>query len=60
MWIKLHDYKYDREIVVQTQNICTISPLVDANGCFIGFIGDNDNYIQVRETMDEIGAMITE
>lgn len=60
MWIKLHDCKYDREIAVQTQNICTISPFLDGDGCCVSFIGDSSNYIKVRETVDEIGEMITE
>lgn len=60
MWIKLHDYAYGREMVVQTQNICVIAPFVDSEGCTVSFVGSEENYIQVKETIDEIGAMITE
>ena len=60
MWIKLHDYTYGREMSVQTQNICVIAPFVDREGCIVSFIGSENNYIQVKETIDEIGAMITE
>ena len=60
MWIKLHDYKYGKEMAVQTQNICVISPFVESEGCTVSFVGSEENYIQVKETLDEIGAMITE
>ena len=60
MWIKLHDYTYGREMSVQTQNICVISPFADSKGCTVSFIGSEENYIQVKETVDEIGEMITE
>lgn len=59
MWIKLHDYVYGREIAVQTQNICVIYPFADNKGCIVSFFGAEENYIQVKETIDEIGAMIT-
>lgn len=60
MWIKLHDYTYGKEIAVQTQNICVIAPFVDSEGCAVNFIGTENNYIKVKESVDEIGAMITE
>lgn len=62
MWIKLHFYWSGDEIAVQTQNICAIYP--DQREEYIGvtniqFAGTEDNYLTVRETIDEIGAMIT-
>lgn len=61
MWIKLHDYECGMEIVAQTQNICTIEPFVDsAEGCSVSFVGSENNYIRVKETVDEIEEMIAE
>lgn len=63
MWIKLHLYQSGDEVAVQTQNICFVFP--DQRKQYKGvtciqFIGAEENYIQVKETVDEIGAMITE
>lgn len=63
MWIRLHMFQSGDEIVVQTQNICAVYPdqrekYKDA--MVIQFCGAEENYIQVKETIDEIGAMITE
>lgn len=63
MWIKLHFYLSGDEIAVQTQNICAVYP--DQREEYIGatsiqFAGTEDNYFSVRETIDEIEAMITE
>lgn len=63
MWIKLHFYQSGDEIAVQTQNICSIFP--DQRKQYKGatciqFCGGEDNYLSVKETMDEIGRMITE
>lgn len=63
MWIRLHMFQSSDEIVVQTQNICSI--FLDQRKQYKGvtciqFNGAEDNYIQVKETIDEIGAMITE
>ena len=62
MWIKLHFYKTGDEVAVQTQNICAVYP--DQRKQYKGvtdiqFIGESENYIQVKESVDEIGAMIT-
>ena len=63
MWIKLHLFRSGDEVAVQTQNICSMFP--DQREQYKGvtciqFIGAEENYIQVKETVDEIGAMITE
>lgn len=63
MWIKLHFYQSSDEVVVQTQNICAVYQ--DQRKQYKGttvvqFTGEETNYIQVKESMDEIGAMITE
>ncbi len=63
MWIKLHFYQTGDEVAVQTQNICSIVP--DQRKQYKGvtciqFSGSEENYIQVKETIDEIGVMITE
>ncbi len=61
MWIKVHDHTLNKEIIVQTLYICAIEPFVGAEkGCCIAFVGSENNYIRVKETVDEIGAMITE
>lgn len=63
MWIKLHFYWSGDEIAVQTQNICAIYPdqREEYEGVtVIRFAGTKDNYIFVRETVDEVEAMITE
>ena len=62
MWIKLHFYQGGDEVTVQTQNICAVYPdqRKECNGVTcIQFAGAEENYIQVKETIDEIGAMIT-
>ena len=60
MWIKLH-FSFDGdEVAVQTQNICMVYPSTEGKGSTVSFIGSEDNYIKVRETVDEIGAKITE
>jgi len=63
MWIKLHFYQSGDEAAVQTQNICAVYP--DQRKQYKGatriqFNGEGENYIQVKESVDEIGAMITE
>lgn len=63
MWIKLHFHLSGDEMWVQTQHICAIYP--DQREQYKGaicvqFDGDEDNYLLVRETIDEMGAMITE
>lgn len=63
MWIKLHFYQTGDEVAVQTQNICAVYP--DQRKHYKGvtciqFIGAEENYIQVKETVDEIEVMITE
>lgn len=60
MWIKLHLFWSGDEVAVQTQNICMIAPYGDSEGCTVSFIGSENNYIQVKEMPDEIGAMIAE
>ena len=63
MWIKLHFFQSGDEVVVQTQNICSIFPdqrKQYKDAMVIQFCGAEENYIQVKETIDEIGAMITE
>lgn len=63
MWIKLHMFQSGDEVAVQTQNICFVCPdqrkQYDGATC-IQFNGAEENYIQVKETIDEIGVMITE
>lgn len=63
MWIRLHLFQSGDEIAVQTQNICSMFPdqreLCKGVTC-IQFVGEEKNYIQVKESVDEIGAMITE
>ena len=62
MWIKLH-MDDNRPVWVQTQNIADVhtsfSPK-DNNMTVVGFIGSSSNYVLVKETIDEIGSMITE
>lgn len=63
MWIKLHLYQSGDEVAVQTQNICFVFP--DKRKQYKGvtciqFVGDERNYIQVKETIDEIEVMVTE
>lgn len=63
MWIKLHLYQSGDEVAVQIQNICSVFPdqRKHYNGVTcIQFIGSEENYIQVKETVDEIGEKITE
>lgn len=62
MWIKLHFYWSGDDIAVQTQNICAIYPdqREECKGATNIQFADNDNYISVRETVDEVEAMITE
>ena len=63
MWIRLHFLRSGDEIAVQTQNICFVCPdqrkQNDGVTC-VQFIGTEENYIQVKESVDEIGAMTTE
>lgn len=63
MWIKLHLYQSGDETIVQIQNICAIYPdqrkLYNGITC-VQFIGSEENYIQVRETVDEIVEKMTE
>ena len=64
MWIKLHLFNSGDEVVVHTQNICAIYP--DQRKGWgkevtcIQFNGEVQNFMRVRESVDEIGAMITE
>lgn len=60
MWIKLHLYHSGDEVAVQTQNICAVYPDQRKQLTCIQFNGSEENYIQVKESVDEIGAMITE
>ena len=63
MWIKLHFYHSGDEVAVQAQNICFVCPdqreQYDGVTC-IQFNGAEENYIKVKESVDEIGRMITE
>lgn len=64
MWIKVHFQSGD-EVAVNTQNICAVFPdqrteyKVKGITC-IQFAGEEENYIHVSESIDEIGAMIYE
>lgn len=63
MWIKLHLFQSGDEVAVQAQNICAVYP--DQRKQYKGttcvqFIGSEENYIQVKESVDEIVAVITE
>lgn len=63
MWIRLHFFQGGDEVVVQTQNILAVYP--DQRKQYKGVTcvqlnGAEENYIQVKESVDEIGAMITE
>lgn len=63
MWIKSHFYQSGDEVAVQTQNICAVYP--DQRKQYKGvtciqFVGESENYIHVKESVDEIGVMITE
>lgn len=63
MWIKLHFYQGGDVVAVQTQNVCAVYS--DQRKQYKGatcvqFIGEEESYIQVKETVDEIEAMITE
>ena len=63
MWIKLHFYLSGDEIWAQTQHICATYPDQREQykgGTCVQFDGDEENYLLVRETIDEIGGMITE
>ena len=62
MWIKLHLFNSGDEVVVQTQNICAVYPDQRKNWSevtCIQFNGEVQNFMRVRESVDEIGAMIT-
>ena len=62
MWIKCHLYNGD-EIVIQTQNISCVFPNqleYDKGKTCVQFVGDIENYVVVKESVDEIGRMITE
>lgn len=61
MWIKLH-YRYDgKPVMVQTKNITNYGESTN-NNCStdVFFIGNDENYITVKETIEEIENMITE
>ena len=62
MWIKLHLFNSGDEVVVQTQNICAVYPDQRKNWSkevtCIQFNGEVQNFMRVRESVDEIGAMI--
>ena len=67
MWIRLHATSYDRAeerpVMVQTKNITHINRSFGNDTkdlTVIGFIGDEQNYLYVKESIDEIGALITE
>lgn len=64
MWIKLHLYQSGDEVAVQTQNICAVYPdQRDGWGekvTCIQFNGEVQNFMRVRESVDEIGEKITE
>lgn len=61
MWIKAHLLNGD-VIHMQTQNIVAVYPF-QANNVYNGqtvirFVGDEDNWIRVKETVDEILSKI--
>lgn len=61
MWIKLH-CRYDgKPVMVQTKNIINYGESTN-NNCStdVFFIGNDENYITVKETVEEIEKMITE
>lgn len=65
MWIKAHFIASGDEIRIQTQNIAAVftdqsNDPHNSGKTIIQFIGSEDNYIYVRETMDEIGEQILE
>lgn len=62
MWIRLHFYNGGDEVVVQSQNICAVFPdqREYSDATCVKFAGTDENYIQVRETVDRIGELITE
>lgn len=60
MWIKLH-YKYNgKPVMVQTKNITSYGESTVDCATDVFFIGDDENYITVKETVEEIEKMITE
>ena len=58
MWIRLHLYDTGEIIMAQTENILTISEIRKGE-TVVSFIGDAYKYITVKESMDEIGKIIT-
>ena len=63
MWIKAHFVASGDEIRIQTQNIAAVftdqsSDPQNSGKTIIQFIGSEDNYIHVRETIYEIGEQI--
>lgn len=61
MWIKAHLFNGD-VVHMQTQNITAVYPFQANDGyngqAVIHFVGDEDNWIQVKETVDEILSKI--
>lgn len=57
MWIKLHLRKSNKLIFIRTEHISCVSEFY-SGGTVIGFIGNESNYIDVAEDIDEVSKMI--
>ena len=62
MWIKAHFVESGDEIHIQTQNIAAVYPYQGdeqyKGQTVIQFIGNEDSYLLVRETVAQIGEQI--
>ena len=55
MFIELHYSCNGKPVLVGLKNICYISGGLE--GTYVGFNGSDDNYVIVKETVEDIKAM---
>ena len=55
MFIELHCSYNGKPVLVGLKNICCISG--GEEGTYVGFNGSDDNYVIVKETVEDIKAM---
>ena len=55
MFIELHYSCNDKPVLVRLKNICYISG--GESGTIVGFNGNDDNYVIVKESVEDIKAM---
>lgn len=61
MWLKLHLIDSEDEIHIQSSNICAIYPDQREgfnNRTIIQFVGNEENYLYVKETPEQIMNMM--